>query len=92
MPRVAGRPDDPCDPRAPVQRKPLGGGRDWVAPRGRSPRQGSLGSSRESIRPNAGPCREGGLSSTVKRVRGRVTEVAQALRKSSKWSPRHPHV
>ena len=45
-----------------------------------------------TIRPNAGPCREGGLSSTDERMRGPVTEVTQALRKSSKWSPRHPHV
>ena len=31
VPRVAGRPDGPCDPRAPVQAP---GGRDWVSPRG----------------------------------------------------------
>ena len=31
----------------------------------------------------AGSCREGGLSSTDERVRGHVTEVTQALRKSS---------
>ena len=68
MPRVAGRPDGPCDLRAPVQ-SPCGAGLGvpsrsqgfpWVV---------------STIRPNASPCREGGLSSTDERVRGHVTEV-----------------
>ena len=39
-----------------------------------------------TIRGRAGRCREGGLSSTDERVRGHVTEVTQALWKSSEWS------
>ena len=42
-----------------------------------------------TIRARAGRCREGGLGSTDERVRGHVTEVTQALWKSSKWSPCH---
>ena len=45
-----------------------------------------------TIRARAGRCREGGLSPTDERVRGHVTEVTQALWKSSEWSPCHPHV
>ena len=57
VPRVAGRPDGPCDPRAPVQTpKPLGAGTgDWDLGGGcplplerlRSPGLRSLGSFRE---------------------------------------------
>ena len=74
----------PTAPETPVHRSKTSGGRDWVSPQ--DP-QASLGSFRRSalIRPNAGPCLEGGLSSTDERVRGRVTEVTQALSKSSKW-------
>jgi hypothetical protein len=45
-----------------------------------------------TIRPNTGhlPCVRVGLSSTDERVRGHVTEVTQALLKSSKWSPTQP--
>jgi hypothetical protein len=72
VPRAAGRPDGPRDPRAPVQ-SPWGvglrvpsrsQGPPWVV---------------STIHPNAGPCREGGLSSTDERVRGHVTEATQAL-------------
>ena len=59
-----------------------------MSPRGP---KASLGSFRLStIRPNAGPCREGGLGSTDERVRGHVTEVTQALCKSSKRVPALP--
>ena len=60
--------------------------------------RGSPGLTRavSTIRARAGRCREGGLtcglSSTDERVRGHVTEVTQALRKSSKWPPCHLHV
>ena len=71
----------PTAPVTPAHQSKAPGGRDWVSPRGP---KASLGSFRLStIRPNAGPCREGGLSSTDERVRGPVTEVTQALRKSS---------
>ena len=82
VPRVAGRPDGPCDPRAPVQSP-------WGAGLGVPSRSPGLPWVVSTIRPNAGPCREGGLSSTDERVRGHVTEATQALRKSSKWSPCH---
>ena len=87
VPRVAGRTDGPCGPRAPVQSL-------WGAGLGFPSRSQGLPWVVSTIGPNAGPCREGGLSSTDERVtvRGHVTEVTQALRKSSKWSPRHPHV
>ena len=75
-------------PVPPAHRSKASGGRDWGVP-SRSP---GLPWVVSTIRPSAGPCREGGLSSTDERVRVRVTEVTQALRTSSKWSPRHPHV
>jgi hypothetical protein len=85
VPRGAGRPDGPCDPRAPVQSL-WGGGTGCPLEVPRPPLVVS------TIRPNAGPCPEGGLSFTDERVRGHVTEVTQALSKSSKWSLRHPNV
>ena len=89
VPRVAGRTDGPCDPRAArTDQKPLGRGPGLVVP-SRSP---GLPWVVSTIGPNAGPCREGGLSSTDERVRGHVTEVTQALGKSSKWSLRHPYI
>ena len=87
VPRVADRLNGPCDP---VHRSKASDGRDWVSPRGP---QASLGSFRRSARTLAlAVTREGGLSSTDERVRGHVTEVTQALQKSSKWSPRRPPV
>ena len=89
VPRVAGRPDGPYmyDPRAPVQSlwgPVLGSGCPLEVPRP------PLG--RFDDPPERWPCREGGLSSTDERVRGHVTEVTQALSKSSKWSgPRVTH-
>ena len=48
MPRVAGRPDGPCDqPVTPAHRSKASGGRGWVSPRGP---QASLGSFRRSAR------------------------------------------
>ena len=85
MPRVAGRPDGPCDPRASVQSL-------WGAGLGGPLRSPGLPWVVSTIRPNDGPYCEGGLSSTDEHVRGPVTEVTQALSKSSKWFPRHPHV
>jgi hypothetical protein len=87
-------PDGPCDPRAPVQSR-------WGPELGVPSRSQGLPWVVSTIHPNAGPwpCRKGGhwsaaggLSSTDERVRGHVTKVIQALCKSSKWSPRHPHV
>jgi hypothetical protein len=96
VPRIAGRPespDGPCDPRAPIQTpKPLGAGTGCPLYALEVPRP-PLG--RFDDPPERWPsCREaeGGLSSNDERVRGPVTEVKQALRKSSKWSPRRPHV
>ena len=80
----------PTAPVTPTHRSKASGGWDWVSPRG--PNSQGLPWVVSTIRPNAGPCREGGLSSTDERMRGPVTEVTQALLKSSKWSPRHPHV
>ena len=87
VPCVAGRTDGPCDPRAPRRSKASGWGPGLSVPS----RSQGLPWVVSTIRPNAGPCREGGLSSTDERVRGHATEVTQALSKSSKWSPRHPH-
>ena len=81
----AGRPDGPCDPRAPIQSL-------WGPGLGVPSRSQGLPWVVLTIRPNAGPCREGGLSSTDERVRSHVAEVTQALQKSPEWSPRHPHV
>ena len=71
VPRVAGRPDGPCDPRAPVQSL-------WGAGLGvpsRSPGL-PLGSFRRSARTLAlAVTREFGLSSTDERVRGHVLDV-----------------
>ena len=78
-------PTAPC-----TDQKPLGGGTGFrLAVPSRSP---GLPWVVSTIPPSAGPCREGGLSSIDERVRGHVTEVTQALRTSSKWSPRRPHV
>ena len=75
-----GRTDDPCGPRAPVQRV-------WGRGMGFPSRSSGLTWAVSTIRARAGRCREGGLSSTDERVRGHVTEVTQALRKSSEWYP-----
>ena len=69
VPRVAGRPDGPCDPLAPVQSL-------WGAGLGVPLRSQGLPWVVSTIRPNAGPCREGGLSSTDERVRVSVTDMS----------------
>ena len=74
-------------PVAPARRSKARRGGVWVFPRGPQASPGQF----STIRARAGRCREGGLSSTDERVRGHVTEVTEALRKSSKWSPRVIH-
>jgi hypothetical protein len=84
MPRVAGRIDGPCDPRAPVQSL-------WGAGLGVPSRPPGLPWVVSTIRSNAGPCREGGLSSTDERVRGHVSPKSHRLFGSRPNGPRVAH-
>jgi hypothetical protein len=75
-PLLWGRTDGPVPP---ASRSKASRGGVWVFP-SRSP---GLTWAVSTICARAGRCREGGLSSTDERVRGHVTEVTQALWKSS---------